>query len=641
MSQILNSLIISDSMDAQRALEEIMGTNLEGYVLTFTTYALPRLAEVDRDPDLIFICADEGISPAGIAGIRGRFPKKTYVALTEATEDERRALLMQRLDEVMSLSELRSAIGRRLLEKLLAIKDLAAAEIRIEQSEERFRGIIEHSHDVILLLDDNATVIYTSPAFGRLLGYETWEVLGQTFFELVHEDDRRAVEHDVRRMMQVWVDDGMALEYRFRRKDGTWVHFETIATNLLKTETVRAVVLNSRDVTQQKLIELELEKYRHHLEDLVARRTLEVEEANRRAETVIATSPAALIALDDNGYITFTSRNYLDTYPESAKTLAPGNFIGDAWDAVARESHLAPDDPASIRMKTWLLDPQNYIEFKRHNGTWVRLHARRIPGQSGVVIATTDISDYKRQQALLAAQSAELTAALEKEKEVVEQQRTFISMVSHEFRTPLAIIDGNAQIIEKRGDVLDKGVLEKRAGTIRAAVDRLVNLIETILSAHMIESGRLSITPVPCSLEKIILAAAADQQDISPGHRIVTRIDGLPEIMRLDEKIIRQMMANLLSNAVKYSPDAKTVETEAFVEEGEAVIRVTDHGIGIPENEIPRLFQKYFRATTSTGIPGSGLGLSLVKQFVELHDGTISLQSRVGEGTVVTVRLPL
>jgi signal transduction histidine kinase len=299
------------------------------------------------------------------------------------------------------------------------------------------------------------------------------------------------------------------------------------------------------------------------------------------------------------------------------------------------------DDPVCIRMKNWFLNPQGYMEFRRYNGQWVRMQARRIQGQSGVVIATTDISDYKRQQALLGARSAELTASLEKEKEVVEQQRTFISMISHEFRTPLAIIDGNAQIIEKRGDKLDVETLKKRAGTIRGAIDRLIGLIETILSAHAIESGRLSLNLAPCDMEKILRAAAVEQEDITPSHRIKVKARGLPEMMKLDEKIIRQMIVNLLSNAVKYSPAAKEVLVEASVNDGRIIISVVDYGVGIPEKEIPKLFQKYFRASTSSGIPGSGLGLNLVKQFVELHNGSVSLHSHVGKGTTVTVHLPL
>ena len=256
------------------------------------------------------------------------------------------------------------------------------------------------------------------------------------------------------------------------------------------------------------------------------------------------------------------------------------------------------------------------------------------------VVSTTDISEYKRQQALLAAQSAELASALEKEKDIVEQQKTFISMVSHEFRTPLTIIDGNAQIILSRGTTLPREVLERRAVTIRSGVERLIRLIETLLSAHMLEAGRLNVELGDCNIAQVIEESCTDQQDISPRHQIKLSMRNLPPVMRLDDKVIRQMMANLLSNAVKYSPQSPVVEVMAFAEGDNVVIEVTDYGLGIPEDEQPRIFGKYFRASTSGGIPGSGLGLSLVKQFVELHNGSIALRSKVGVGTAITITLP-
>jgi signal transduction histidine kinase len=268
------------------------------------------------------------------------------------------------------------------------------------------------------------------------------------------------------------------------------------------------------------------------------------------------------------------------------------------------------------------------------NGTWVRLQARRIPETNGIVVSTTNITDYKRQQALLAAQSEELEVALAKEKSIVEQQRTFVSMVSHEFRTPLTVIDGNAQIIHSRGDTIGKEALQKRAVNIRSSVDRLVRLIETILSAHMLDVGKLVVEPKPCDLGKIIREVCAEQQDISPNHRLKVEVRGIPPAMVLDEKLIRQSLANLVSNAVKYSPRSNK-------EGGMAVIEVQDHGVGIPPDEIEHVFSKYFRASTSSGIPGSGLGLAVVQHFVELHHGTVALRSKVGIGTVVTMSLPI
>ncbi|MBW7911493.1 MAG: PAS domain-containing sensor histidine kinase [Alphaproteobacteria bacterium] len=641
MGKILNSLVISATPATQAALEDIMQNNIEGYTPRFTTVGFENLVTPQPEPDLVFI---NNVPPQPIETleyITGLFAGHTQVLLDDDhDEDNRRAFMKAGVDEVMSIAELQSPVGRHLLEKLLALKDLADAEALIEQSEERFRGIIEHAHDMIILLDADGTVLYTSPAFGRQMGYDAWEVLGQTIFDFVHDSDRYIMRQNFNRLLAEPNAAGMSLEFQMRNKTGIWRNLEAIGSNLLSNVTVQAVVFNFRDVTEQKQAEGELEKYRRHLEELIEKRTREAEAANQRADTVLAASPDTLIAIDSKGCISFMSQHYFLRYPKSAPRLH-GLHILDAFDLMADEVHLSKDDQRYIQMREWWKNPQGTREFRLASGMWVRLQARRMASTGEIVVSTTDISEYKRQQALLAAQSAELASALEKEKDVVEQQRTFISMVSHEFRTPLTIIDGNAQIILSRGTTLPREMLERRAVTIRSAVERLIRLIETLLSAHMIESGKLTVEIEDCNLAQVIEEACTDQQDISPSHQIKLSMRDLPPVMRLDGKVIRQMMANLLSNAVKYSPQSPVVEVMAFAEADSVVIEVTDYGVGIPEDEQPRIFGKYFRASTSGGIPGSGLGLSLVKQFVELHNGSISLRSKVGVGTALTVTLPL
>ncbi|HRJ66940.1 MAG TPA: PAS domain-containing sensor histidine kinase [Alphaproteobacteria bacterium] len=641
MGKILNSLVISATSATQAALEDIMQNNIEGYTPRFTTVGFENLVTPQPEPDLVFI---NNVPPQPIETleyITGLFAGHTQVLLDDDhDEDNRRAFMKAGVDEVMSIAELQSPVGRHLLEKLLALKDLADAEALIEQSEERFRGIIEHAHDMIILLDADGTVLYTSPAFGRQMGYDAWEVLGQTIFDFVHDSDRYIMRQNFNRLLAEPNAAGMSLEFQMKNKAGVWRNLEAIGSNLLSNVTVQAVVFNFRDVTEQKQAEGELEKYRRHLEELIEKRTREAEAANQRADTVLAASPDTLIAIDSKGCISFMSQHYFLRYPKSAPRLH-GLHILDAFDLMADEVHLSKDDQRYIQMREWWKNPQGTREFRLASGMWVRLQARRMASTGEIVVSTTDISEYKRQQALLAAQSAELASALEKEKDVVEQQRTFISMVSHEFRTPLTIIDGNAQIILSRGATLPREMLERRAVTIRSAVERLIRLIETLLSAHMIESGKLTVEIEDCNLAQVIEEACTDQQDISPSHQIKLSMRDLPPVMRLDGKVIRQMMANLLSNAVKYSPQSPLVEVMAFAEADSVVIEVTDYGVGIPEDEQPRIFGKYFRASTSGGIPGSGLGLSLVKQFVELHNGSISLRSKVGVGTALTVTLPL
>jgi PAS domain S-box-containing protein len=622
MSQILNTLVVSGGLEIQHALENIMYNNIDGHTLSFVTYPFAKLDSIDRVPDLIFIDhAQDNVSQANVQGIIKQFPGCTYIVLDENPEPIRKSHIGVGVDEVMSLEALQSDVGKHLLEKLVLLKELAAAEARVEQSEERFRGIIEHSHDMIVLLDEEGTILYTSPAFGRQTGYEPWEVLGQMIFDFMPAAERENLKNQFTELLAGESPDGLSMEFSFKRQDGEWRNIEVMATNLLRNFTVQAVVLNARDVTRQKEAELELEKHRRNLESLVEQRTKEAEEANRRADAVLAASPDTLIAVDSNGFISFASQHYRVRYPSDAHAFMPGQYILEAFDVMARHIPLSPDDPRYEEMRNWWHSPQGVREFRVSGGTWVRLQAKRMGDGSTVVVSTTDITDYKRQQALLAAQSAELTDALETERQVVEQQKTFVSMVSHEFRTPLTIIDGNAQIIQKRGETLSKDMLSKRATTIRTAVERLVRLIETVLSTHMLDSGKLTIEPAACNLEKIIRDVAGDHQDISPSHKIIVDIKGLPKTMHLDEKVIRHILTNLMSNAVKYAPKNPTIGITAFEKDGNAVIQVTDEGVGIPENEIARIFTKYFRASTSSGIPGSGLGLSLAKQFVELHNG--------------------
>lgn len=623
--------------DALRALH-LAGPEKQG----FNFFRQAAAAELGLEPHILFIDAP-AVDPDHVMQLGRDFPAAVILAAGTRGmgEDLRRQYRQAGADEVMTLADLESDAGRRLLARLFDIRRLNDAGRIVARSEERFRGVIEHAHEIILLLEEDGTVVYASPAFARQTGFEEWEILGQTFDTFIHADDRGQAAASLAAVRGAPPSEVHALEYRFSVKSGAWRSFDANVTNLLADDTVHAIVVNMRDMTEQRAAEAELEEYREHLETLVGRRTRELVEVQARANTVIDASPDALLAMDNDGQILFISQHYKESYPKSAGWLVPGRNAMEAFARVANEIGIMADDPRYKVMLDWWANPAGTTEFQMNNGTWLRLRARKMQDGRGTVVSTTNITDLKRQQALLAEQSAELEAALQTERGIVEQQKTFVSMVSHEFRTPLTIIDGNAQIIQNRADRLEPAALERRATTIRGAVDRLVRLIESILSAHMMDSGRLSVTPADCDLSLILQAAIADQQDITPGHKIVSDFDNLPPAMQLDAAVIRQVMTNLLSNAVKYSPGCDRVEVRAACAGPEVLITVRDWGVGIPAKELPKISTKYFRASTSGGIPGTGLGLNLVRQFVELHGGQMSIDSAEGAGTTVSLRLPL
>ena len=236
-----------------------------------------------------------------------------------------------------------------------------------------------------------------------------------------------------------------------------------------------------------------------------------------------------------------------------------------------------------------------------------------------------------------------LAEALAAEKEMNELQRQFVAMASHEFRTPLAIIDSTAQRIKSRMDKnnLTPEDMNERLQNIRVAVQRMTKLMESILSTARMEAGMAKRVAVPCNIAKVIQEICEYQQEISPKHNITWSLDGFPEEIDALAGSLEQIFTNLLSNAVKYAPDAPDIDVNGWVENEQVVISIRDQGLGIDEEDIEKVGLRFFRAKTATSIGGTGIGLNLVKTLVEEHGGALGVESIKGEGSTFTVRLPI
>lgn len=238
-------------------------------------------------------------------------------------------------------------------------------------------------------------------------------------------------------------------------------------------------------------------------------------------------------------------------------------------------------------------------------------------------------------------QTLRLSKALEKECHYNLLHRDFVSMVSHEFRTPVAVIDGAAQRIIRRAGKDSAERLIERAAKIRAAASRIIELIDSTLSLSRLEAGNVALEIADIDLAALLRDVCRRQQDMSGRHDIDLTIADLPALMPADPKRLDLVFTNLLSNAVKYSPDRPQIDVKAGVIDGKAVVSVRDRGIGIPKEEQHKVFEKFYRASTSTGLPGTGIGLHLVKHLVELHGGSVAIDSTEGQGTTVSVSLPV
>jgi two-component system, OmpR family, sensor kinase len=243
----------------------------------------------------------------------------------------------------------------------------------------------------------------------------------------------------------------------------------------------------------------------------------------------------------------------------------------------------------------------------------------------------------------LAQQASMLEEKLAAEQQLTAMQRNFVSMASHEFRTPLTIIDGNARRLIKLKERMPATEVGQRAGKIRAAVLRMTHLMDNLLnSSRLIEQGAgLYFHPTDIDLTGVLADVCQLHREIAPKSQIVERFDIGTLRMTGDPKLLHQVFSNLLSNAVKYSPSGKPITIRAAIETGEAVVSIDDHGIGIPAADIDQVFARYSRGSNVSGIVGTGIGLYLVRMIVDLHHGRIAVASVEGQGSCFTVRLPL
>jgi signal transduction histidine kinase len=243
-------------------------------------------------------------------------------------------------------------------------------------------------------------------------------------------------------------------------------------------------------------------------------------------------------------------------------------------------------------------------------------------------------------QRRLLEQAAALEEGLENERRLTAQQRDFVSMTSHEFRTPLTIIDGHAQRLIKMRDRLEAADAAERGERIRSAVQRITNIMDSLLGASHLLDGRGAFHPCDLDPGSLLREACQAHRDANRSAVISEDFDALPATIVGDPKLLFHAFSNLISNAIKYSAAASPTEVMARGEPGWLVVHVRDHGIGIPARDRGRVFERYFRGSNATRIAGTGVGLHLVSMVVALHKGEIFVESLEGVGSRFVVRLP-
>jgi PAS domain S-box-containing protein len=246
-----------------------------------------------------------------------------------------------------------------------------------------------------------------------------------------------------------------------------------------------------------------------------------------------------------------------------------------------------------------------------------------------------DITQRKRAE-------EELRKTLEREKELSQLKSNFVSMVSHEFRTPLGIIQSSAELLRDFYEKMDRPEREEQLESIARNTRRMAGMMEEVLVLSRLDAGKLEFKPVTLHLN-LFCRRVVDEVLSATNRRcsIVLSVTSVPAEVKADDSLLGHIITNILSNAVKYSEPGATVRFAVERDEHDLVCIVRDQGIGISEDDQMQLFKAFHRGNNVGTRPGTGLGLLLVKRCAELHGGHVKLNSRIGEGTTVTVKLPV
>ncbi|HEY9045086.1 MAG TPA: PAS domain S-box protein [Ohtaekwangia sp.] len=264
----------------------------------------------------------------------------------------------------------------------------------------------------------------------------------------------------------------------------------------------------------------------------------------------------------------------------------------------------------------------------------------------GVIVVgqnITELIEYKQNlERMVYDRTRELNEALQKEKDLVEMKSKFVSIASHEFRTPLSSISLASGFIKKYKQRISPDEIDKRLENIEKQVGHMTHLLDDVLMIGKTEAGKMQVhlaqVNLVQALEKLKLEV---EQSTRNTHSIELQIYGADTPIHMDEKLIRTIVINLLTNAIKFSPATDTIELTVTGEEKKLTIQVKDYGIGIPERDVKNLFEPFYRASNANDIEGTGLGLSIIKKAVDLLRGYIDVKSKVGKGTEITIVIPL
>lgn len=380
---------------------------------------------------------------------------------------------------------------------------------------------------------------------------------------------------------------------------------------------------------QRRLVQLSLIDARDHLEIEVARRTHELESERQRVVTAIETAPDGFAAFGPDGRLTLTNPQLSELLAVPPERLTPGQTLDELLGAIRhhiREEELT--NLASGRRH----DGERHYDLELPDRCWRQLTVRPT-ADGGQVLRVADITRYK------AAASA-LEHSLLRERGVSEFYRSFAAMVSHQFRTPLAVIDSGLQRLQRRHQRFTPEQRVERYQRLREAVEQMTRLLGASLTAARLDGRQVESMLAGHSLPDIVDRLCRLHAEANGTERLTVEHGHPAPLAWCDRALTEQVLDNLISNALKYTSGDQPVRISTARENDWIICQVKDHGPGITVEEQDRVFERFYRGKQAAGTEGIGLGLNIAHHLAHIQHGDLTIQSSPGEGSTFTLWLP-
>lgn len=497
-------------------------------------------------------------------------------------------------------------------------------------SEERFRTLIEKSTDAIQLLDENGQIIYSSDSVQTVLGYTPDELVGANPAQYIHPDDFPYFAKQVGKLMKK-PGSQIHLEYRVKHKNGEWVWLETIGVNHLHNPAIRALVGNFRNITKRK-----------EYEQTIA-------ESEARLRFMAESMPQKIFTATPGGQIDYFNPQWLEYTGLTFEELQNANWL-----------HLIHPDDTEKNLESWRRsmgsgEPfEHEHRYRSADGSyrWHLTRARPMKSEKGEIVmwigSSTDIHDVKQakqRQQRLERRTAVLTERSRQLLELNKAKDEFISLASHQLRTPATgvkqylgmILEGYA------GEEVSPKIL-KMIEVAYESNERQLKIVNDLLKVAYIDAGKLKLNKESCNVVDMLKDIVCELDGLIQQRQqtVVVNCDLDDPIVKVDSRLMRMVLENIVDNASKYSPNNSKISITIDGVKNRVRIAVADQGVGISLDNQTKLFKKFSRIDNkfSSQVEGTGLGLYWAKQVVDMHKGSIQVLSEEGKGTTFVITFP-